>query len=124
PSWRGELRASGPSTVTMGVDSNRADVRLAAAAAERAVERRAEPLSALLLPATAYPRRLLELAWRRLLDNAAHDSACATAADQVVDQVLVRYAEARQIGDGLAAGAVAVLARRVDAPVGSLLVVT
>jgi mannosylglycerate hydrolase len=122
PCWRGELRASGPSTVTMGVTSNRADVRLAAAAAERAVERRAEPLSALLLPGAAYPARLLAMAWRRLLDNAAHDSACATSADEVVDQVLVRFAEARQIGDGLAAEAVAALAGRVDAPPGSLLV--
>src|SRR5205085_959778 len=59
PTWRGELRASGPSTVLMGVASNRVDVKLAAAAAERAVERRAEPLSALLLPAADYPARLL-----------------------------------------------------------------
>jgi alpha-mannosidase len=86
----------------MGVTSNRVDVKLAAAAAERALERRAEPLSALLLPPAQYPERLLRLAWRRLLDNAAHDSACACSADEVVDQVLVRYAEARQIGDGLA----------------------
>ena len=123
PAWRGELRASGPSTVTMGVTSNRVDVRLAAAAAERAVERRGEPLSALFLAPNRYPDRLLELAWRRLLDNAAHDSACATSADEVVDQVLVRYAEGRQIGDGLAAQAVAELAGTVDAPAGSMLVV-
>jgi mannosylglycerate hydrolase len=123
PSWPGELRASGPSTVTMGVTSNRADVRLAAAAAERAVERRAEPLSALLLPPAEYPTRLLDLAWRRLLDNAAHDSACATSADEVVDQVLVRFAEARQLGEGLAAEAVDALARRVATAPGSLLVV-
>ncbi|MGH9265940.1 MAG: glycoside hydrolase family 38 C-terminal domain-containing protein, partial [Acidimicrobiales bacterium] len=123
PAWRGELRASGPSTVTMGVTSNRVDVRLAAAAAERAVERRGEPLSALLLRPEAYPARLLDLAWRRLLDNAAHDSACATSADEVVDQVLVRYAEARQIGAGLAAEAVAALAAQVDAGPGSVLAV-
>jgi alpha-mannosidase len=123
PAWRGELRASGPSTVIMGVTSNRVDVKMAAAAAERAVERRAEPLSAVLLPPDQYPSRLLDLAWRRMLDNAAHDSACACSTDEVVDQVLVRYAEAREIGDGLAAEAVAALARRVDAPPGSLLVV-
>jgi hypothetical protein len=123
PTWRGELRASGPSTVTMGVTSNHVDVRLAAAAAERAVERRGEPLSALFVPADEYPSRLLELAWRRLLDNAAHDSACATSSDEVVAQVLVRYAEARQIGDGLAAEAVATLAGHVDASPGSFVVV-
>jgi mannosylglycerate hydrolase len=123
PTWRGELRASGPSTVTMGVTSNHVDVRLAAAAAERAVERRGEPLSALFVPADEYPSRLLELAWRRLLDNAAHDSACATSSDEVVAQVLVRYAEARQIGDGLAAEAVATLAGQVDAAPGSVVLV-
>ena len=123
PTWPGELRASGPSTVTMGVTSNRADVRLAAAAAERAVERRGEPLSALFLDPADYPARLLAMAWRRLLDNAAHDSACATSVDEVVDQVLVRYAEARQIGEGLAAEAVTALAGRVDAPPESLLLV-
>jgi hypothetical protein len=107
----------------MGVASNRVDVKLAAAAAERAVERRGEPLSALFLPIGRYPDRLLRQAWRRLIDNAAHDSACACSADDVVDQVLLRYAEARQVGDGLAAEAVASLAARVDAPAGSLLVV-
>ena len=123
PVWRGELRMSGPSTVIMGVVSNRMDVRLAAAGAERAVERRAEPLSALLLPADTYPERFLQLAWRRLLDNAAHDSACACSSDEVVDQVLVRYAEAREIGDGLSQEAVAELASHVAAPAGSLVVV-
>ncbi len=123
PVWRGELRASGPSTVIMGVTSNHVDVKLAAAAAERAVERRAEPLSALLLAPERYPERLLELAWARLVDNAAHDSACACSADEVVDQVKVRYAEARQIGEGLTDEAVAALATAVDAPAGSRLVV-
>ena len=116
PTWRGELRASGPSTVIMGVTSNHVDVRVAAAAAERALERRAEPLSALFLAARRYPDRLLGLAWRRLLDNAAHDSACACSADEVVDQVLVRYAEARQIGEGLVAHALAALAAAVPGP--------
>jgi mannosylglycerate hydrolase len=123
PTWAGELRMSGPSTVIMGVTSNRMDVKLATAAAERAVERRAEPLSALLLPARDYPERLLGMAWRRLLDNAAHDSSCACSSDEVVDQVLVRYAEAREIGEGLAAEAVQALAAQVTAPGGSLLVV-
>ena len=36
-----------------------------------------------------------------MVRNAAHDSICACSADEVVDAVLHRYAEARQIGDGL-----------------------
>ena len=50
PTWCGELRSGARANVLMGVASNRVDVHQAAAAAERALERRAEPLSALLVP--------------------------------------------------------------------------
>src|SRR3954449_260372 len=100
--WTGELRSGARANVLMGVASNRVDIHQACAAAERAIERRAEPLAALLLPADAYPGRLLDIAWRLLVLNSAHDSSCACSADEVVDAVMVRYEEARQIGDGLA----------------------
>ena len=51
PVWRGELRSAARAPLLAGVISNRVDVRAAAAAAERAVERRAEPLLALFRPA-------------------------------------------------------------------------
>ena len=47
----------------MGVASNRVDVKQAAARAERSLERMAEPLSALFLPADAWPEPFLQLAW-------------------------------------------------------------
>ncbi|HZR13749.1 MAG TPA: glycoside hydrolase family 38 C-terminal domain-containing protein [Acidimicrobiia bacterium] len=121
--WRGELRSGARANVLMGVASNRVDVHQACAAAERALERRAEPSSALFLPPEAYPGALLDLAWRNLVLNSAHDSSCACSADEVVDQVLVRYHEARQIGDGLTSAAVHALARSVDAPAGATVVV-
>ncbi len=121
--WRGELRSGARANVLMGVASNRVDVHQRCAAAERALERHAEPLCALLLPADGYPQRLLEAAWRLLVLNSAHDSSCACSADEVVDAVNVRYEEARQIGDGLASAAVRTLATRVDAPVGATVVV-
>ena len=98
----GELRSGARANLLMGVASNRVDVHQACAAAERALERRAEPLAALFLPADAVPAR----AARRSRGatsccNSAHDSSCACSHDEVVDQVLVRYHEARQIGDGL-----------------------
>src|SRR5205085_11983729 len=86
------------------------DVRIAAAHAERALERRAEPFSALFLPADKWPERLLHLAWKEMLRNAAHDSICACSHDEVVDAVLVRLQEARQIGEGLAFEALRALA--------------
>lgn len=115
----GELRSGARANLLMGVVSNRVDVRAAAARAERALERRAEPLSALLLPVERWPAALLAEGWLGVLRNAAHDSVCACSADEVVDAVIHRYAEARQLGDGLGDAAVAAHAAAVahDGPV-------
>jgi alpha-mannosidase len=123
PTVRGELRSGARSNILMGVASNRVDVHQACARAERALERRAEPMSSLYLPAGDYPHSLLRIAWHKLILNSAHDSSCACSHDEVVDQVLVRYREARQIGDGLVREALHTLAREVDAPAGSTVVV-
>src|SRR5262249_7746766 len=70
-----------------------------------------------------YPTTLLDIAWRQLVLNSAHDSSCACSHDEVVDAVLVRYHEARQIGDALTRDALRTLAGRVAAPLGATLVV-
>ncbi|HTT85901.1 MAG TPA: hypothetical protein VMF60_00915 [Acidimicrobiales bacterium] len=116
PRWRGELRSGARANVLMGVSSNRVDVKRAAAGAERALERRAEPLCALFLPAERWPASLLDLAWREMVRNSAHDSVCACSVDEVVDAVLVRYAEARRIADGLAEQALGALTRSLADP--------
>jgi hypothetical protein len=85
----------------MGVASNRVDVKQAAARAERALEQLAEPLSALFRPAPEWPGALLDAAWHEVIRNAAHDSICACSHDEVVNAVVHRFAEARQIADGL-----------------------
>jgi hypothetical protein len=94
----------------MGVGSNRVDVKQAAAAAERALERVAEPLSALFRPADEWPRAFLAEAWREVIRNAAHDSICACSIDEVDAAVVGRYLEATRIAEGLAARAVYALA--------------
>ena len=116
PDWHGELRSGARSNLLMGVASNRVDVKQAAARAEWAIERMAEPLSALFLPPDAWPAPFLGVAWTRMIRNAAHDSICACSVDDVVDAVLCRYAEARHIGQGLADEAVAGLASSMAAP--------
>ncbi len=110
PEWRGELRSGARANVLVGVASNRVDVRRAAAAAERALEQLAEPLSALALPSDRYPDRLLNRAWRGLVLNSAHDSVGACSADEVVDAVLVRYTEARQLAEAVTGAALAAVA--------------
>jgi len=102
PAWTGELRSGARANLLMGVTSNRVDVRLAAARAERALEQLAEPLAALYQPAAKWPAALLDEAWLNLIRNSAHDSICACSVDEVCDAVLHRYAEAAQIGEGLA----------------------
>src|SRR5580658_8676181 len=122
--WKGELRSGARANVLMGVASNRVDVKQAAARAERALERFAEPLCALYLAPEAFPDRLLELAWREMVRNAAHDSSCACSVDEVVDAVLVRYAEAYRIADGLADQALGALTRSLAEPGATVVNVT
>ena len=119
PTVAGELRSGARANLLMGVASNRVDVRAAAARAERALERRAEPLCALFLDPGRWPETLLAEAWLGVIRNSAHDSVCACSADDVVDAVLVRYAEAGHIADGLAARALEQVAAVVttDGPV-------
>jgi hypothetical protein len=100
----------------MGVTSNRVDVKRMGALAERQLERRAEPLTALFNTATPWPESLLHVAWREMVRNSAHDSICACSVDDVVDAVLHRYAEARTIGEGLADRALKALARSMAQP--------
>ena len=119
PVWTGELRSAARANMLMNVTSARIDIKAAAGRAERILERYAEPLAA--LHGAAWPARLLELAWRRVSDNSAHDSICGCSQDAVVSQVLNRFAEAEQIGRGLATAALRPLAAA--APRGSVVVV-
>jgi len=113
PTWQGELRSGARANILMNVVSARVDLKAAAARAERRLERYAEPLAA--LHGTAWPARLLELAWRRLVENSAHDSICGCSHDEVVAQVIGRYAEAEQIATGLVNSALGGVAARLPA---------
>jgi mannosylglycerate hydrolase len=101
--WTGEMRSGARANVLMNVTSARIDIKAAAARAERWLERYAEPLSA--LHGAAWPAEFLALAWRRVIENSAHDSICGCSADEVSAQVLVRFAEAEELGRDLAAEA-------------------
>jgi alpha-mannosidase len=111
----GELRSGARANMLMNVTSARVDLKHAAARAERRLERYAEPLAALHGDPDAWPERLLELAWRRVVDNSAHDSICGCSHDQVVAQVIGRYAEAHQIGSGIVTRVLDRLARQAPA---------
>jgi hypothetical protein len=114
--WVGELRSGFRADMLMGVTSNRVDVKRLGEQATRQLERRAEPLAALFQPRSEWPQRQLELAWKEVVRNSAHDSICACSVDDVVDAVLHRYTEARTIATGLAERAVRSLARSLAEP--------
>ena len=111
PAWTGELRSGARANMLMGVTSARIDIKQAAGHAERTLERYAEPLMA--LHGGPWPERLLDLAWRRVIDNSAHDSICGCSDDVVVRQVLVRYAEAAQLAEGVTDQALRAVGARV-----------
>ena len=113
PCWRGEMRSGARANVLMGVASARIDIKQAAGRAETLLERYAEPLSALHLPPDAWPRPFLDLAWGKVIENSAHDSICGCSIDPVVDQVLVRFAEAEQIAGTLSRRVAAAVATTV-----------
>jgi hypothetical protein len=114
--WDGELRSGARANMLMGVTSNRVDVKRAAAATERALERRAEPYAALFSDAANWPSRLLDIAWAQVVRNSAHDSICACSVDPVVDAVLHRFSEAADIADGIASRALASLSASMAMP--------
>jgi hypothetical protein len=99
PYWEGELRSGARANLLMGVLSNRVDVKAAAARAERQLERIAEPLATLWLPAARWPDDLVREAWMAMIRNAAHDSICACSADAVVRAVRYRYDSATSLAE-------------------------
>ena len=96
------MRSGARANVLMGVASARIDIKQAAGRAETMLERYAEPLTALHVDQAAWPEPFLRLAWGKVIENSAHDSICGCSIDPVVDQVLVRFAEAEQIATTLA----------------------
>jgi 2-O-(6-phospho-alpha-D-mannosyl)-D-glycerate hydrolase len=106
--WHGEMRSAARANLLPGVVSARIDLKAACGRAERWLERYAEPLQTLY--GTGEPEPFLAQAWVRMFQNSAHDSICGCSADEVSAQVLVRYAEAEQIGRELAERAVARIA--------------
>jgi mannosylglycerate hydrolase len=109
--WHGELRSAARANLLPGVVSARIDLKAACSRAERWLERYAEPLQTLY--GGTWPEPFLRQAWTRMFQNAAHDSICGCSADEVSAQVLVRYAEAEQIGQELTARVLARIAAEV-----------
>jgi alpha-mannosidase len=104
PEWQGELRSGARAHLLPNVVSSRVSQKLERGRIETLLERFAAP--------AASPRDESDLrkAWRLLLLNGAHDSACGCSHDRVAADVDARFVEARSIAEALIGD------RRTDGP--------
>ena len=108
PMWQGELRSGARAHLLPNVVSSRVSQKLERGRVETLVERAAS------VPGAGDE---LDRAWRLLLLNGAHDSACGCSHDQVAIDVDVRFAAARAIAEGVLEGVVPDDHATVPAPV-------
>ena len=113
PRHRGELRSAARAHLLPNVYSARPHQKLARANVEAALERWAEPLSA-LVPGVEWPAAQLERAWRLLLWNGAHDSVCGCSVDRVAQDVDARYDEGASLAGDISDRAAELLAGRMS----------
>jgi len=111
PVWHGEMKSGARANLLPGVASARVPLKQAEFRASSLLERYAEPLLAFTWGDHG---RLLERAWRWMVENSAHDSVCGCGIDAVADQVLARYVQAARIADLVATDGLATLAGSVD----------
>jgi alpha-mannosidase len=113
PVWTGELRSSARAHLLPNVYSARVHQKRERGRVEALLERYAEPLAA-LVPGFGWPEDELRHAWRLLLWNGAHDSACGCSHDQVAIDVDSRFADVREICEDVMERALTSLGSRVD----------
>ncbi len=118
---KGELREPGEmgddAWVIPGVLSSRIPLKQANARCENELCLWAEPFAAFAAAlGRPYPRQYLRTAWRYLITNHPHDSACGCSIDQVHKDMEYRFDQARQIAEHLAGDSLRHIALNVKRP--------
>lgn len=113
PVWTGELRSGARAHLLPNVYSARVHQKRERGRVEALLERYAEPLAA-LAPGFGWPEDELRHAWRLLLWNGAHDSACGCSHDQVAIDVDGRFRQVRETCEDLIERALTSLGSRVE----------
>lgn len=99
---RGEMRSSQYTHLLPSVLSTRMWMKQQNTAQEHLMERWIEPLTAWAWKLGApYPKGLVRLAWKHLLQNHPHDSICGCSIDQVHRENSVRFAQSQQIAESV-----------------------
>lgn len=98
----GEICGSSRSILLFSTLSSRTYLKQENHFASRMLENELEPLHALYaLHGMAYPRDILTVAWKLLMENLPHDSICGCSADRVHRAMMCRYQQVREIGEAL-----------------------
>ncbi|HOE65723.1 MAG TPA: glycoside hydrolase family 38 C-terminal domain-containing protein [Candidatus Hydrogenedentes bacterium] len=119
PVLRGEMRvpAKNPgSSMVMGDGiSARMYLKQANAYATTALEKWAEPMAAInWVMGAAHPLPFLELAWKYLFQNHAHDSIMSCSVDEVHEDMMFRFEQAREIAEEVARRSLSDITRFID----------
>ena len=96
PVWQGELRSGARAHLLPNVVSSRVHQKLERGRVERLLERAGSAA-----PSLPGAEEELRRAWRLLVLNGAHDSACGCSHDRVAADVDARFAQARAIAEGV-----------------------
>jgi len=104
PTWRSELVGGRGGNLLPGVWSARTWIKVRNRRCESVLEGWAEPFAA-LGHALGLPdeRPALRRAWRRLLENQAHDSICGCSRDAVHAQMIPRFDASEELADATTA---------------------
>ncbi len=99
PEYQGPLVGGRLANLLPGVWSTRMPIKLANRRCEALLEGWVEPWAVFAAALGAGDERAaLQLAWKRVLHNQAHDSLCGCSVDAVAAQVMGRYESAEQLG--------------------------
>ncbi|MBI6545285.1 MAG: hypothetical protein HY692_00735 [Cyanobacteria bacterium NC_groundwater_1444_Ag_S-0.65um_54_12] len=103
PLVTGELRSPGSAYLLPDVASTRMHLKQANAEVQDLWERVVEPLMALrLLSGFPMGQGFWRQGWELILKNHPHDSICGCSIDEVHQEMMVRFSQARQLGNELA----------------------
>lgn len=117
PRIKGELYEEGLAPLLIGTHSSQPEIKRQNALCQTALERWAEPWSALAaLAGHRYDRGHFHEAWKLLLRNHPHDSICGCSIEQVHLEMLPRFWQCEQIAEALTSEALGALAAKVAAP--------
>jgi len=100
--YKGEMRGCKRVQMLWGVTSARMHLKQLNLNTSAMLEKYLEPICTLAwLHGAKYPEYEIELAWRLVLQNQAHDSICGTGVDVIHREDEIRFLQARQIASDL-----------------------